>query len=381
MIDKRLRIMQVTHDLGIGGLPRVVADICKHIDKTRFDISVSCLRGLGEYAEELEENGIKVYRVPPSKNNKVDYLSFLKLHGLLRGKGIDILHTHNIHPFIDGTLAGKMGGIPVNIHTDHARDFPDKRRYMLAERILSHFVEKIVAVSEATKQKLISYEKIKADKITVIRNGIDHEKFNVRINQEEKKKELGAKDCYPILGIGVRLAKQKGIIYLLNALPKIVREFPKLMLLIAGYGEEENELKQEVVKLGIDHHVRFLGPRLDMPEILSILDVYVLPSIWEGLPLVVLEAMAARKPIVATAVDGTKEAVIHGHSGLLVPPQNPGALAEAILQVSRDKALALFLAKNAYNRFLEHFTVRKMVSRYEELYLTCYDNKFKTFAT
>jgi len=166
---QKIKIMQITHDLGVGGLPRVVTDICLNIDKSKFDISVCCLRGLGEYTKQLKVNRIKVYRIPPPLNNKPDYFSFLKLYNLLKGKQIDILHTHNTHPFMDGTVAGKMAGIPVIIHTDHARQFPDKRRYMLAERILSHFVDKVVAVSKETKQKLIYYEKISIKNIKIFK--------------------------------------------------------------------------------------------------------------------------------------------------------------------------------------------------------------------
>jgi len=161
--------MQITHDLGVGGLPRVVTDICLNIDKSKFDISVCCLRGLGEYTKELQVNGIKVYKIPFPLNNKTDYFSFLKLYNLLKGKQIDILHTHNTHPFMDGTVAGKMADIPVIIHTDHSRQFPDKRRYMLAERIFSHFVDKVVAVSKETKQKLIYYEKISIKNIKIFK--------------------------------------------------------------------------------------------------------------------------------------------------------------------------------------------------------------------
>jgi glycosyltransferase involved in cell wall biosynthesis len=372
--------MQVTHDLAIGGLQRIVADICLNIDKSKFNISVSCLRNLGEFTKELVKNNIKVYSISsPSRNDRPDYLSFFKLYRLLKGKQIDILHTHNTHPFIDGTTAGRMARIPVIIHTDHAREFPDKRRYMVAERILSHFVDKVVAVSESVKQDLIYYEKMNPKKITILWNGIDPKKFNCKINEKEKKKELNIENRYPILGVGVRLTKQKGIIYLLKAIPRIISEYPKTILIIAGSGDQEKKLKQEAIKLQIDKHVRFLGPRLDIPEVLSILNIYVLPSLWEGMPLAILEAMAAKKPIVATAVDGTEEAIFHEHSGLLVPPQDSDALADAILRIVKNQDLARFVSNNAYRRFQEYFTVQKMTSRYEELYLTSYYNKLNKY--
>ena len=119
-----------------------------------------------------------------------------------------------------------------------------------------------------------------------------------------------------------------------------------------------------------------MGFRFDMPEILQMLDIYILPSLWEGLPLAVLEAMAAKKPIVATNVGGIPTAIVHEHSGLLVPPKDPEALTNAILKILKNSNLAASLAENAYKRFLKHFTIKKMVSRYEQLYLNCYFKKY-----
>lgn len=374
-MSKKIKILQIAHDLSFGGLQRVVVDICANIDKSIFDISVCCLRYLGEFTGELKSNGIKVFIVPPKANGKTDYFSFLKLYKILRREQVNILHTHNTQPFVDGTIAGKMAGIPTIIHTDHTRYFPDKRRYMFAEWFLSHFATKIVAVSNHVKQNLINYEKINPQKITVILNGIDGNKYNLNRDVITKKKALGIESCSPILGFGVRLAYQKGITYLLKAMPHVIKRFPGALLLIAGDGELREDLENEANSLGISQNVRFLGPRLDMQDIISLLDIYVLPSLWEGLPLVILEAMAARKPIVATAVGGTPEAIIDGESGLLVPSKDPSALACAILRILNDPALSAYLSENAFKRFQEHFTIEKMVGHYEKLYLTCYYNK------
>ena len=374
--QKKLKILQVTLDLGISGLPKLVVDICKNLNKTIFDVSVFCFKKCEEeFTPELKKNNILVY-IPFRKNpNKPDYLNFLKLYRFIERNKFDIIHTHNTAAFIDGVIASKMAGVPVIIHTDHARAFPDKKRYMLAEWFLSRFTTKIVAVSEHTRSKLIEYEKLSPSKVIVIPNGIDERKYAVTADHR-KKKELGIEKHYPILGLGVRLIEQKGVEYLLKAMPSILQEFPKTMLLIAGGGPFQQNLQTMSEKLGIAQAVKFLGFRLDMPEILSILDIYVLPSIWEGMPLVILEAMAAKKPIVATKVGGIPEAVIHNHSGLLVPPKDPEALANAILKILKNSNLAASLAENAYNRFLKYFTVKKMVSRYEQLYLNCYFKKY-----
>ena len=145
--------MQITHDLGIGGLPQIVVNICKTVDRDRFDLSVLCLRGLGEFVPEIEKLGIQVILLP--QNVGIDYLAFLKVAKILRDRKIDVIHTHNTQPLIDGTLGALLAGVKTIVHTDHSRQFPDKRRYMFAEWLMSHFVYKMVGVSHPTSHDLI----------------------------------------------------------------------------------------------------------------------------------------------------------------------------------------------------------------------------------
>jgi glycosyltransferase involved in cell wall biosynthesis len=154
--EKKIKLMQITHDLKIGGLQQVVVNICKSIDRNIFDISVLCLRNLGGFVPEIEKMGIKVHLLP-KKRNGVDYLSFLKVAKILRDQRVDIIHTHNTQPLIDGTIGALLSGVKTVVHTDHSREYPDKRRYMFAEWLISHFVYKIVGVSEPTSRDLIKY--------------------------------------------------------------------------------------------------------------------------------------------------------------------------------------------------------------------------------
>ena len=366
MYREVIKVLHLTRNMGIGGLERVIFDICRTIDRTMFDISVCCMHFKGEFGEKLERLGIPVHVLPNTR--EVDYLSFLKVHKLLKREKPHILHTHNSHAFIDGTISGILSHVPNVIHTDHARNFPDKRRIMYAERICASFASKIVAVSEHTRDNLVHYEGIPREKIEVIYNGISELDFGSKIDETKKKAELGIDACAPIIGLGVRLSPQKGISYLLKAVKVLHTEFPNLLLIVAGKGELSNELLNETASLGINDHVRFIGPRMDWNEILQVLDVYVLPSVWEGLPLAVLEAMAARKPIIATSVGGVPSAIIDGQTGLLVPARDVQELAKGIRLLLNDKVLAQRLATTAYERFSEHFSIQTMVRNYQRLY-------------
>jgi len=200
-------------------------------------------------------------------------LSFIKAFSIIKDFKPDVIHTHNSQPFIDGTLAALIARVPIKVHTDHAMDFPDKIRYMFAEWFFSHFADKIVGVSEHTKNNLIKYEKISPKKIDIIHNGIDGKQYDIKINVSEKKKQLGIENRYPVLGLGVRLAEQKGITYLIQATSLIRREFPEICVLIAGEGPLQKNLKREAEEHGLSHLIKFIGPRLDMNEILKVLDI------------------------------------------------------------------------------------------------------------
>lgn len=364
-------MMQITHDLNIGGLQRVVVDLAKNLDKNKFVVSVCVLREGGPLEKELADDGIEVIRMPSMKN-RTDYFRFWKLYKIMREKKPAIIHTHNTEPLTDGIPAALLARVPVKVHTDHARRFPDKKRYMFAEWFLSHFTSQFVAVSEDTKDHLVRYEKINPDKIKVVINGIEGKKYRVSIDKEKKKAELGIPPGRsPIIGIAARLAKQKGISYLLKATKFLCKDFPDILLLIAGEGEVWDELQAEVKELGIERNVLFLGSRLDIHEILQVLDIFLLPSLFEGLPLVILEAMAASLPIVATDVGGVRQAVLDGINGLIVRSEDPYGLYDAIKRLIENRDMRETFSKNSLELFQRQFTLEVMVKTYEKIYLKC----------
>jgi glycosyltransferase involved in cell wall biosynthesis len=359
--------MQITHDLAIGGLQQVVVNLCKTIDSEQFDVQVLCLRELGSFVPDVERLGIPVRLIP--QEHGTDYLSFLKVAKILREERIEVIHTHNTQPFVDGTLAALLTGVKTIVHTDHARDFPDKKRYMVAEWVVSHCAYKVVGVSEHTSHNLMHYEKISPCKIVTIPNGIDGTRFAHTLDTSAKRRELSIAQTGPVIGLGVRLSEQKGITYLLKAMPDILAQVPGTTLVIAGEGPLEHYLKTEARALGIASQVHFLGPRLDIPDLLKLFDVYVLPSNWEGLPMVLLEAMAAGCPIVATDVGGVATAVRSGHNGTLVPPREPEAIASAVVDLLMDAELRNRYIANASQVFEERYSARIMSRAYERLYL------------
>ncbi|MDD5722591.1 MAG: glycosyltransferase [Syntrophales bacterium] len=365
---KPIRVMQITHDLAIGGLQQVVVNICRNINRDRFSVSVLCLRAGGELVSELEEIGIPVLMLP-QKRYGTDYFSFLKVASILRREKTEVIHTHNKQPFIDGTLGGIIARSRTIVHTDHGRIFPDKRRYAFAEWVMSHFVYRIASVSNKTREDLIRYEKIRRKKIITVPNGVDERLFETCTDPEAKKRELGISGRYPILGIGARLVKEKGIDYLLGAVSELRKHYPGILLIIAGTGPYEDTLKNGASELEITDHVAFVGARMDMPELLSVFDVYVLPSLSEGMPLALLEAMAAGCPIVATNVGGVPDIITDGYNGTLVEPRDSYALAKAILDIMRDDEQRERFRERSRFLYEQHYSATAMTKIYESLYL------------
>jgi len=364
---RKIKVMQITHDLAIGGLQQVVVNLCRTIDKARFDVSVLCLRELGEFVPEIEKMGIKVILLP-QKENGTDYLSFVKVAKILKQEEVDVIHTHNTQPFVDGTIGALFSYVKTIVHTDHARNFPDKIRYMAMEWLMSKFAYRVVGVSEHTSQNLIRYEKISSKKIVTIPNGIDQEVYKKEVDRSQKRQELGIREKGPIIGLCVRLTEQKGITYLLKAMPDVIQVFPDVTLVIAGKGDLEDSLKNESRELGIEGNVEFIGPRLDIPELLRLYDLYVLPSLWEGLPMVIIEALAAECPVVATNVGGNYTAIEDGVNGLLVKPKDPKVLSAAIIKLLRDRKTATEYARKGLEIFETKFSASIMTKAYEQLY-------------
>jgi glycosyltransferase involved in cell wall biosynthesis len=368
-----LRILQVGHDLNIGGLQRVVMDLAHAQRQQGHDAHICSLRGHGPLAAEAEAKGIPVHAMPWPERGP-DRFMFLKVRKLLAQGAYDVIHTHNTQAFMDGGLGALLAGTKTRIHTDHARSFPDRKAYMIAERVFSMTYDKVVAVSGHTLRNLASYEGIAESRMTVIPNGINggaYRSARAAADRAALRKREGLDGFSHVFGLGVRLEDQKGITYLLSAMPEILRAFPKAGLAIAGDGSLLGALKAQAAELGVAANVVFLGARANLIQFYCLLDFFVLPSLWEGMPLCILEAMCLGLPVVATSVGGVPEFLTPGKDGLLVPPREPEALAKAILAILGDEALARSMGEAAARRFDTRFDYMRMAEDYLALYAAC----------
>lgn len=358
----KLKLLQVTHDLNIGGLQKLVVDIATNIDRSIFDVAVCCLRETGPFAKQLLDNDIPIYEINQIVDGKTNYLSFYDVYKILRKEKIDIIHTHNTNPFIDGGLAAILARTPVRIHTDHAREYPDKKRYMLAERILSVFYDQIVAVSEQTRDNLIEYEKIAPSRIVTIQNGVSYDKSVIH---KRSNKKLA--DKFIIGSIG-RLCKAKGYEYLIEAMSLLKQHAEDFELQIVGDGELMESLNTQIKSLQLEGIVKLVGEQSDVTRYYEAFDIFTISSISEGLPLVLLEAMAYGVPIIATDVGGIAGVVRDGYSAAIIQPHSAEALAERIYSLMNDKSERDRFMNNAMAVFNENYEIDRMVDKYVELF-------------
>jgi sugar transferase (PEP-CTERM/EpsH1 system associated) len=365
---KQFNIMHLVLDLDFGGLQFVVLNLIKKFNTTEFRPSVTCILNGGNLIEEVKNIGCKVEIV--NKPDKLDFSASLKIARILKAQDIALIHTHNTAAYLYGSLAAKLAGVALIIHTEHGRDFPDKRRLMVAEKVLSSFTHKIVAVSEELKEALVKFERINPKKITVITNGVDLELFKSMPKSiiKQKKYEIGIdKNDFVIGNIG-RLTSVKDHRNLIQAFQLIHKDMPDAKLLIVGDGPLKEDLSNFSQSLGLQRNILFLGERKDIPELLNIFDIFVLPSKNEGVSLTLLEAMATKKPVVATSVGGNKEIIEHGKDGYLVPPCSPKKLREAVLDMVKSNGKAEQLGIAAYEEVKEKYSLEKMAKAYQEIY-------------
>jgi glycosyltransferase involved in cell wall biosynthesis len=295
------------------------------------------------------------------------------LYWLLRKERFHVIETLSHYSNIIGIIVAWLAGVPVRISSRHIRlvDLPKWLWRIESWLVNSSLVDKMIAVSEQTRYFCLEAEGMSPNKVLTIPNGVDLSAFDKQQwtlqELERLRNSLGISPGITILTTVGRLHPQKGHTYLIQAIAEIKKVRDDFVCLFAGNGELRAQISQQIYQQGVEKHVRLLGVREDVPQLLAISDMFVLPSLHEGMPMALLEAMAAQLPVIATAVDGTNELVVDGETGLLVPPADPTALSQAILTLLNDPDRRHKMGQKGYERVREHFSEQVMCQRYEEV--------------
>jgi glycosyltransferase involved in cell wall biosynthesis len=311
-----------------------------------------------------------VRRIHPWK----DLCALLGLWLTIRREKPSIVHTHTSKAGILGRFAACLAGAPIIVHTPHGHVFYGhfgrcmSRVFRYLERWFAYFTNKLIALTEGERKDYISLKVCPPQKIHTIHSGVDIPRFQIpSFDVHEKKRQLGLDRRQVLVGFVGWLLAVKGPMHLLNAMDEVRRRHPEAVLVFLGKGELEQELKAKAEKLGMSDCTVFLGWREDLAEIMQLLDILVLPSLNEGMGRVLVEAMAAAKPIVASLTGGIPDLVRHNETGLLVPPGNEAALSESIQWLIENPEDARLMGLKGRQR-CEQFSLQAMIDKLDALY-------------
>lgn len=362
-----IRVLFLIVDLPVGGAEDHLLSLVRNLDRSRFDPLVCCIGRSGPIGKEIEAEGVRVEELGKLRKGGFDRKIVPLLRSLIRRERIGLVHAHLYHANLYGRLAAFREGIPivVSVHNTYVR--PRLRR-SLANWWLARRTPVIVAGSEAIRNDIVRHDRVAPEKIRVIPYGVDVDRFDIPLSRREAREKLGLPVDRFLVGTVGRLEEQKGQKHLLDAVAILRREGRDAMLLLVGGGREEDRLRGQAAREGIGDAVLFLGTRRDLPELFRAMDVFALPSLWEGLPIALLSAMASGSPVIVTPVGGVPEVVKDGRNGLMVPAGDPHALAAAIRKVCEDPAGAGALGRAAAATVRDGYSHRTTARRVMEVY-------------
>jgi len=358
-------VAELAGSAAYGGGERYLELLFERLDRTQYRPLLICPEP-GSFVGRMEARGVETHLVhlAPSFNP----FALWRLTRLLVQQRVTILQTHGARSNFYGRIAGRLAGVPVIISTVHnsLKDYevrPLKRwLYMYLLRLTLPLVHRIICVSDSNRRDLIEECSAVAAKTQTVYNGVDPSAFSSQPDRQTVRKELGTTPGPVLVTIG-RLADQKGHRYLLQALPRLLETWPQLCCLFVGEGELRDALHHMAIDLGVEQACRFVGVRADIADILAAADLFVLPSLSEGFPFVLLEALAMGCPIVASRVNGIPELIEEGKTGFLVPAREPQALALAIQKLLSDPAAASRMGAAGRTVVREQFTADRMVAK------------------
>jgi glycosyltransferase involved in cell wall biosynthesis len=362
--------------MAIGGAQTHLLHVLRRLDRRRFSPILCCLatdrRDPIQLLDRVRELDVPILDAGVRDTANAlgrphTFLQMARVARELRRRRVQIVHSYLFHANWFGTLAARMAGVPVTIVSKRSMDVYPRARDRWACRVVNRLADRVTAVAEAVRDHVHVTEHCPVEKIVVIPNGIDTDGAEASPPPGAVPALLGDGEG-AVVGTIARLVWKRGHEELLQAAALVVQAEPSVRLAIVGDGPLRSTLEARARGLGLDGEIRFLGAVPNAARLLPGFDVFVLSSVLEGMSNAVLEAMAAGRPVVATRVGGNSELVVDGETGFLVPPRDPGALADAVLRLVRDPQMARRFGEAGRRRAQSEFSLATMVGRLERLY-------------
>ena len=367
------KLMLLAIGLGVGGTETHILELASRIDRSRFDVTVCTLKSGGRVAEELQARGIRVLSLDGT--GKLDARVLFRLLKIIRDERPDVIQAFLFWANVAARICGRIVRTFAIISSYHDEIVSEGWIARLVDRLTLKWTHAILCCSDAVRRSVVSRIGGKRDQFTVIPFGVDVDRFES--TSAATRRELGLQDGGVVIGTVCRLVEpKKGLSILLQAMFELKRRLgkPPCQLLIVGDGPARETLESLRDRLTLSRWVVFTGMRRDIPRVLHSLDAFVLPSLYEGFGIAILEAMAVGKPVIATTVGGIPEFVVPGETAVLVEPGNVVALANAIESVLSNPDRARDMGAKGRARVLAHYGISTVVRQHEALYETCLAN-------
>jgi len=375
-MNDKIKVLHIADKFGVRGssvhgVSRLFSWWFPQFDKDRFEVDLIGLRHKSSASINLEKKGIGILNLG---RKKYDPLTGIDIYKEVVSRKADIIHLHGYGSSNFGRLASILSECKVIVH-EHFVDPAVPSYQRLADYVLRKHVDYGVAVSESVKEFMVKDRYIPENKVEVIYNGAPLNDFRPK-NQtsiEKEKEKWGIPEDFSVVGTVGRLDRQKGIRFLIDAAADIKEKFKRVKFMVVGDGPLIDELRERAHSSKVDQDIIFTGYQSDVAQVQSVFDVQVFPSLWEGTPLTLFEAMSMKMPIVSTPVDGLGEVLRHGENALLVPPKNSDKLAQAILRLLSNPNISHELKTQAH-RDSQRFDIINTVNKIQDLYIKILDS-------
>jgi len=383
----KIKILHVLEAMG-GGTKKLLSLLVTHLNPNEFDITLALppptmaydpRRSLADpmFPDLMRSKGFKVetIRMKGTIAPIADFQAFVALYSLIRKEKFDIVHTHSAKAGFIGRVAARLANVPVIIYSPYGLPFNEyisKARYYLyltLERLVGRYSDLIIASSASELEMIFKTKIVPKSRTALVENCFDLAEYKVDFDTIAKKQDLGLRLEDPVIGTVARLTQQKGVCYLIDAAPKILNHFPNAQFILVGDGELRKDIEDQIGELNLSQCIHLLGNRQDYLEIMATFDLFVLPSLWEGMPYSPLEAMVLGKPVVLTEATGSRDIVRNKQTGVLVPPKDADALAAAIINLLENREFANLIAAQGKKHIEERFDISVIVEEITNLYI------------
>jgi len=361
----KIKVLHLITSLEVGGAQHGMLLGLPRFDSDRYEHTVCSIMDRMQMAQQFRSAGIEVRTLGLSR--KTDVSVALRLRSLLKELRPDVLHTYLLHANVLGRIIGRLTGVPAIIGSE--RTIGQARRWgRLATKLTNPLTDAVEVNSEIGGKAIVSDLGVPSNKVELVRSGLDLAAFSASTKRADIRSELGLNDNHHLVTFIGRLRPVKGVEYGIKAFAVASVQHQNLRIALAGEGEQLGYLQDLTSQLGISENVTFLGVRNDLPDLLAATDSVLMPSLNEGFPRTAIEAMAAGKPVIATRVGGTPEAIIDGETGILVPAKDVEAMAAALSNLVDDTELQTRLGTAGRARAQQNYSLANYLSRLDRLY-------------